>query len=254
MRLEGKVAIITGAASGMGRAMALLFSAEGARLIAADWHQESLDVVVAEIESAGGQVVGVQGDVSKRADAESIVDAAVGAFGRVDVLCNNAGVMDLNAGVGDVDDAMWERVLAINVSGPMYLSRKVVPLMVAQGSGSIVNTASLAGLGGGAAGVAYTVSKHALIGLTKQTAFRYALEGIRCNAMACGAVETNIMQSVDPSKMDPGGSARCQAYYGLIPATLKPEDVAHLALFLTSDEASRINGAIIPIDAGWSAA
>lgn len=254
MRLAGKVAVITGAASGMGRSMALLFSAEGAKVVAADWHQESLDAVVAEILAAGGEVVGVQGDVSKRADAEAIVDAAVAAFGRVDVLCNNAGVMDVNAGVGEVDDAMWERVLGINVNGPMYLSRKVVPLMVAQGGGSIVNTASVAGLGGGAAGVAYTVSKHALVGLTRQTAYRYALEGVRCNAMACGAVETNIMQSVDPSKMDPSGSARAQTYYGVIPATLKADEVARLALFLASDDATHINGAIIPIDGGWSVA
>ena len=129
MRLEGKVAVITGAASGMGRAMALLFSAEGAKVVAADWHQGSLDAVVAEIKAAGGHVVGVQGDVSKRADAEAIIDGAVAAFGRVDVLCNNAGVMDVNAGVGEVDDATWDRVLGINVNGPMYLSRKAVPLM-----------------------------------------------------------------------------------------------------------------------------
>ena len=254
MRLEGKVAVITGAASGMGRSMALLFSAQGAKIVAADWHQEQLDAVVAEVKAAGGQVVGVQGDVSNRAQAEAIADAAIAEFGHIDVLCNNAGVMDYNAGVGEVDDATWDRVLAINVNGPMYLSRKVVPLMVAQGSGSIVNTASVAGVGGGAAGAAYTVSKHALIGLTRQTAFRYALEGVRCNAMACGAVETNIMQSVDETKMDPAGSTRSQAYYGVIPATLAADEIAQLALFLASDESRHINGAIIPADGGWTAA
>jgi NAD(P)-dependent dehydrogenase (short-subunit alcohol dehydrogenase family) len=254
MRLENKVAVITGAASGMGKAMALRFSAEGAKIVAADWHAESLDALVAEIAAAGGDVIGVQGDVSKRADAEKIIDEAVATYGRVDVLCNNAGVMDINQGVGELTDEMWERVMGINVNGPMYLSRKAVPLMVAQGGGSIVNTASLAGIGGGAAGAAYTVSKHALVGLTRQTAYRYALEGIRCNAMACGAVETNIMQSVDPTKMDPAGSARCQAWYGVIPAQLKPEEIASLALFLASDESVHINGAIIPADGGWSAA
>lgn len=254
MRLENKVAVITGAASGMGKAMALRFSAEGAKVVAADWHAESLDAVVAEIAAAGGEVIGVQGDVSKRADAEKIIDEAVAKFGRVDVLCNNAGVMDVNQGVGEVTDEMWERVMGINVNGPMYLSRKAIPIMVAQGGGSIVNTASLAGIGGGAAGAAYTTSKHALVGLTRQTAYRYALEGIRCNALACGAVETNIMQSVDPTKMDPAGSARCQAWYGVIPAQLKPEEIANLALFLASDESVHINGAIIPADGGWSAA
>ena len=254
MRLQNKVAVVTGAASGMGKAMVTRFAAEGAKVVAADWHGESLDATVAEIAATGAEIVGVQGDVSKRADAEKIIDEAVAKFGRVDVLCNNAGVMDVNQGVGELDDDMWERVLGINLSGPMYLSRKVVPLMVAQGGGSIVNTASVAGIGGGAAGAAYTASKHGLVGLTRQTAYRYALEGVRCNAIAAGAVETNIMQSVDPSKMDAAGSARCQAYYGVIPAQLKPEEIANLALFLASDESVHINGSIIPADGGWSAA
>jgi NAD(P)-dependent dehydrogenase (short-subunit alcohol dehydrogenase family) len=254
MRLENKVAVITGAASGMGKAMATRFAAEGAKVVAADWHGEALDAVVAEIKSTGASIIAVQGDVSKKEDAERIINEAVLAFGRVDVLCNNAGVMDLNQGVGELDDDMWKRVMGINVDGPMFLSRRVVPLMVAQGSGSIINTASVAGLGGGAAGAAYTVSKHALVGLTRATAYRYALEGIRCNAMACGAVETNISQSVDPTKFDPDGSARHQTYYGLIPATLKAEDIANLALFLASDESQHINGAIIPADGGWRSA
>lgn len=253
MRLENKVAVVTGAASGMGKAMVTRFAAEGAKVVAADWHAESLDAVVAEISATGAEIIGVSGDVSKREDAERIIDEAVAKFGRVDVLCNNAGVMDVNQGVGDLTDEMWQRVLGINLNGPMFLSRKVVPLMVAQGGGSIVNTASVAGVGGGAAGAAYTVSKHGLVGLTRQTAFRYALEGVRCNAIAAGAVETNIMQSVDPSKMDEAGSARCQAYYAAIPGQLKPEEIANLALFLASDEAGHINGAIIPADAGWTA-
>jgi NAD(P)-dependent dehydrogenase (short-subunit alcohol dehydrogenase family) len=136
----------------------------------------------------------------------------------------------------------------------MYLTRKAIPVMKAGGGGSIINTASVAGLGGGAAGLAYTVSKHGLVGLTKQTAFRYCQEGIRCNAIAAGAVETNIMQSVDPTKMDPAGSARAQTWYAAIPGQLKPEDIAYLALFLASDESKMINGAIIPADAGWTAA
>ncbi len=253
MRLENKVAVITGAASGMGKAMATRFVAEGAKVVAADWHAESLDAVVAELSATGAEIVGVQGDVSKREDAEKIIDEALAKFSRVDILCNNAGVMDVNQGVGELTDEMWQRVLGINLNGPMYLSRKVVPLMVAQGGGSIINTASVAGVGGGAAGAAYTVSKHGLVGLTRQTAFRYALEGVRCNAIAAGAVETNIMQSVDPSKMDEAGSARCQAYYAAIPGQLKPEEIANLALFLASDEAGHINGAIIPADAGWTA-
>lgn len=254
MKLEGKVAIITGAASGMGRAMAGLFAEHGARIVAADWHQDSLDTVVAELTEAGHDVIGVRGDVSDRAQAEAIVDAAVDRFGGVDILCNNAGVMDTNQGAAEMDDAMWDRVLGINLNGPMYLTRKVLPVMLSAGGGAILNTASVAGVGGGAAGLAYTVSKHGLVGLTRQTAWRYALEGIRCNAIAAGAVETNIMQSVDPTRMDPAGTARCQAYYAAIPGQLKPEQVARTALFLVSDDASGINGAIVPVDAGWTAA
>ncbi len=254
MRIQGKVAVITGAGSGMGRAMAQLFASEGARIVAADWNQDSLDETVALITTVGGTITGVQGNVADQAQAEAIIDAAVAAYGKVDILCNNAGVMDVNQGVGDVTNEMWERVLGINLNGPMYLSRKVIPVMLAGGGGVIINTASVAGVGGGAAGVAYTASKHGLVGLTKQTAWRYAQEGIRCNAIAAGAVETNIMASVDPTKMDPAGSARCQAYYAAIPGQLKALDIAQLALFLASDESKMINGAIIPADAGWLSA
>lgn len=254
MRLEGKVAVVTGAGSGMGRAMANRFAAEGARVVAAEWHADALDAVVAEVTGSGGAIVGALGNVALAADCDAMIDAAVAAFGRVDVLVNNAGVMDQNHGVGEVDDAMWERVLGINLHGPMRLSRRVVPMMVAQGGGSIVNVASVAGLGGGAAGAAYTTSKHALIGLTRSTAFVYAKDGVRCNAIAAGAVATNIMQSIDPTKMDPKATERFQTWYAAIPATLAADDIAGLALYLASDEARMINGAVIPADGGWSAA
>jgi NAD(P)-dependent dehydrogenase (short-subunit alcohol dehydrogenase family) len=254
MRLETKVAVITGAASGMGRAMANLFTAEGAKVIAADWHAESLDTAVAEVRAAGGEIVAIQGNVAKKEDCERLIDAAVSTYVGLDILCNNAGVMDQFQGVGELEDDVWERVMAINLDGPMFLTRKAVPIMIAHGGGSIINTASAAALGGGAAGAAYTVSKHGLVGLTKSTSWRYALDGIRCNAMACGGVETNIAQSMDMAHLDMAGAARYQAYQALIPATLKPEEIARLALFLASDEAMHINGAIIPIDAGWVSA
>jgi NAD(P)-dependent dehydrogenase (short-subunit alcohol dehydrogenase family) len=254
MELEGKVAVITGAASGMGRAMAELFTAEGAMVVAADWQQESLDAAVAEIAAGGAKIVGIQGDVSKQEQAEAFVNKAVEAFGKLDILCNNAGVMDTNMGVGELTNEMWERVLGIDLNGPMFCSRRAVPIMLGQGSGVILNTASIAGLGGAAAGAAYTAAKHGLIGLTENTAWRYALEGIRCNAIAAGAVQTNIMQSVDASKMDPGGIARSQTYYALIPAQLEAVDIANLALFLVSDRARYINGATVIADGGWRSA
>lgn len=254
MRLEGKVAVITGAGSGMGRAMANLFAAEGAKIVAAEWNSATLDEVVAEVKAAGGEITGVQGDVSKQDDCKKIIDAATGTYGRLDVLCNNAGVMDNFAAVGDFSDDVLERVFSINVYGPLYLSRLAVPIMLEQGSGSIVVTASVAGIKGGAAGVVYTASKHAIVGATKSIAWHYAQKGIRCNAIAAGGVETNIMTSVDPSKINPAGAERCQFGSSIIPGMLKAKDIADLALFLASDESKMINGAIIPADAGWSAA
>lgn len=254
MRLEGKVAVITGVGSGMGRAMANLFAAEGAKVVAAEWNETTLGEVVGEVKDAGGEIVAVQGDVSRLDACQRIIDAAVDTFGRLDVLCNNAGVMDNFAAIGEFSDEMLERVFGINVYGPMYLSRLAIPIMLEQGSGSIVVTASIAGIKGGAAGVVYTASKHAIVGVTKSIAWHYAQKGIRCNAIAAGGVETNIMTSVDPSKIDPGGAERCQFGASIIPAMLKATDIADLALFLASDESKMINGAIIPADAGWSAA
>jgi len=252
-KLDGKVALITGAGSGMGRSMAVLFAHEGAKVVAGEWNAESLAAVVDEIKAAGGEVTGVQGNVAVQTEAEGLVDRAMAAYGRLDILVNNAGVMDLNQGIGELSDAIWERVLGINLNGPMYITRRAVPHMVAQGGGAIVNVASVAGLSGATAGVAYTTSKHGLIGLTRSTAWIYAQKGIRCNAICPGGVETNIMASIDPTKMDPAGSARLQVFYNTMPGALKPIDIANLALYLVTDEARYINGQAIAADAGWMA-
>jgi NAD(P)-dependent dehydrogenase (short-subunit alcohol dehydrogenase family) len=253
MKLHGKVAVITGVGSGIGRAITHLFAKEGAKIVGGEWNETTLEEVVKEVHSVGGEILGVETDISVQADAEALIDAALKLYDRVDILVNNAGVMDLNQGVGEMTDEIWQHVLGVNLNGPMYTSRLVIPLMVKQGGGSIINIASVAGLEGGAAGTAYTVSKHALVGLTKNTAWRYTLEGVRCNAIAAGGVETNITSSVDMSRMDGPGSARAQVYQKIIPAMLKPLDIANLALFLASDESKMINGAIIPADAGWMA-
>ncbi len=253
-KLEGKVAVITGVGSGMGREMARLFAAEGAKIVGGEWVDKTLAEVVEQVRAAGGQITGVKVNVANQAEAEGLIDTAVRTYGRVDILCNNAGVMDLNQGAGEVTDEVWQRVLGINLNGPMYLTRRAIPAMLKQGGGSIVNTASMAGLGGGSAGAAYTVSKHGLVGLTKSTAWMYAQKGVRCNAIAAGGVETNIIASIDRTKMDPEGSKRTGVFVAAMPGLLKPVDIAYLALFLASDESRHINGAIIPADAGWSAA
>jgi NAD(P)-dependent dehydrogenase (short-subunit alcohol dehydrogenase family) len=253
MRLQNKVAVVTGAGSGMGRAITLLFAQEGAKVIAAEWNQTTLDEVVAEVKAAGGEIVGVKSNVAVQAEAEAMVDAAIEHFGRIDILCNNAGVMDQFAGVGELSDEIWRRVLSINLDGPMFASRRAVPHMVAQGSGSIINIASAAAISGAMAGAAYTTSKHAVAGLTKNTAWVYGPKGVRCNAIAPGGVATNISASMDPSRIDPYGMERAGVFHATMPGTLQPTDIANLALFLASDESSQINGTIIPADAGWLA-
>lgn len=253
MRLQGKVAIITGAGSGMGRAMATRFATEGAQIVANDWNVQRLDEVVASIQSSGGAIVGAQGNIADKDTAEHLVDLAISTYGRLDVLCNNAGVMDYMQGVGELSDDIWRRVLSINLDGPMFTSRRAIPHMIRQGGGSIINTASTAGISGGAAGAAYTASKHALVGLTRNTAWMYATKGIRCNAICPGGTRTNIGETMTPDRMDAAGAARAGAFAALMPALLEPEDIAALALFLASDESRHINGAIIPADAGWTA-
>lgn len=253
MRLTGKRIVVTGAGSGIGRATAALFAHEGASVIVADWHEaDAVETVTAIVES-GGTAIALRADVSRQDDCEAMIDRCVEAFGGIDVLVNNAGVMDLNQGVGELDLDVWRRVMAINVDGPLFAMRKAMPSMVDRG-GSIINIASVAGLGGGAAGVAYTASKHAVVGMTLNTAWLYGKRGVRCNAIAAGAVRTNIVKSVDLSRMDAAGSARAGEYYALIPTVLEPSDIAQLCLFLASDESRQVNGAIIPADAGWRSA
>jgi NADP-dependent 3-hydroxy acid dehydrogenase YdfG len=156
MRLAEKVAVITGAASGIGLAVAARFAAEGAAIIAGDWNAERLDAAVETIRAAGGAITGQQGSIAERGAAEDLVDLAVTIHGRLDILCNNAGVMDYMQGVGELDDEVWRRVLSINLDGSMFTSRRAVQQMLEQGAGSIINIASIGGLQGGAAGAAYT--------------------------------------------------------------------------------------------------
>jgi NAD(P)-dependent dehydrogenase (short-subunit alcohol dehydrogenase family) len=253
MRLSNKVVVITGAASGIGRAMVEQFAAEGARVVGGDRNAVRLQEVALAVQQAGGTFDGIVGDIGSRTEAEALVDGAVHRHGRVDVLVNNAGIMDHMAGVGEVTDTLWDEVLRVNLRGPMYASRRALASMLSHGEGVILNVASIAGLGGGAAGAAYTTSKHALIGLTRSTAWMYALRGIRCNAICPGATRTNIAESMPEDRLEPAGYARAKAFAGLIPKWLDATDVAPLALFLASDAARGINGAIITADGGWTA-
>ncbi|MEI7556394.1 glucose 1-dehydrogenase [Candidatus Chlorohelix sp.] len=253
MRLQGKVAVVTGAASGMGLAIATLFASEGASVVGGDWNEQRLNEAVKNIQSTGGVITGLHGNIADKDSAEGLVDLAISAYGRLDILVNNAGVMDYMQGVGELSDDIWRRVLSINLDGPMFTSRRAVQQMLKQGGGSIVNVSSTAGISGGAAGAAYTTSKHGLVGLTRSTAWMYATKGIRCNAILPGGTKTNIGETMPQDRIDPTGAQRAGAFAALIPAFLDPIDIANLALFLASDESRYINGTVITADGGWKA-
>ncbi|EUJ48638.1 SDR family oxidoreductase [Listeria fleischmannii] len=250
-KLEGKVAVITGAASGMGKQIALLYAKEGAKVVVADLNLENAQGTVDEIASNGGDALAVVANVVKQADVDGMIDAAVDKFGKMDILVNNAGIMDNFVPVAEVTDDLWERVLAINTTGVMRATRKAIPLFEENGGGVIVNIASAGGLFGSRAGAAYTASKHAVVGLTKNIGFQYANKNIRCNAIAPGAVNTNIGTSIyDPSAF---GQERAMVGMNINPRVGEASEIAKVALFLGSDDSSFVNGTIITADAGWTA-
>ncbi|AOT00736.1 3-ketoacyl-ACP reductase [Exiguobacterium sp. U13-1] len=251
MRLTGKTIIVTGAGSGMGEAMAKLFAQEGARIVAADIRLETVERVVSDIKAAGGEAIAVVSDIANPSAARELIKQIIDAYGKLDVLVNNAGIMDGMEGVEDISDERWDHVFAVNTTGTMRLMREAVKHFKKVKGGVILNNISIGGLNGARAGAAYTASKHAVIGLTKNTAFFYAGEGIRCNGIAPGAVETNIGQSM--TNLNEFGMGRAMLGMGLNPRTGQPDEIAKLALFLVSDEASFINGAIVVADGGWSA-
>jgi NAD(P)-dependent dehydrogenase (short-subunit alcohol dehydrogenase family) len=252
-KLENKVAIVTGAASGLGKAITLLYTAEGAKVVAADINEKTLNELKTEIERKGGTITAVVTNTANADDIENMVRQAVKAYGTVDILVNNAGIMDDFSPVGDVKDEIWDRVMAVNLNGPYKAMRAALKIMLEKKYGVIVNIASIGGLQGARAGVAYTASKHAIIGLTKNTGYIYARSGIRCNAIAPGAMDTNIGTAIDYTKLSTLVNERIMPGMSLNPRSSNPSEVANIALFLASDDASFINGAVIVADGGWSA-
>ena len=252
MKLQEKVAIVTGAASGMGKAIAKLYAKEGAKVVVADLNFEGAEEVVKEIIADNGVAVAVQVNVANQEDIDHMIDTAVNEYGKLDILVNNAGIMDGFEPVADITDERWDLIFDVNTKGVMRSMRKAIPLFLKQGAGVIVNIASTGGLNGAHAGATYGASKHAVVGLTKNTGYMYAQKGIRCNAIAPGAVNTNISASM--KNINPFGMERTKTVQGVIPKVGEPEEIADAALFLATDEASFVIGTVLTVDGGWTAA
>ncbi len=249
MKLDGKVAVVTGSASGIGKAIATLFAKEGASVVISDLNEDGALQVVKEIEADGGKAKAVVANVTKQADIDTMIDTAVSTYGKLDILVNNAGIMDNMMPAAEVTDEMWDKVFAINTTSMMKTTRKALSVFLEQKNGVIINMASAAALYGSRAGVAYTAAKHAVIGLTKNVGFQYAEKGIRCNAIAPGGVNTTIAAG-DPNEF---GMERVMSGASNNPRSGDPIEIARVALFLASDDAGFVNGEVIKADAGWMA-
>lgn len=251
MRFENKSVVVTGASSGMGRSIALQFAAEGATVIAVARRKERLEELAKEASGLPGRILPYPGDISSREVNEGMIEFAVENCGKLDVLVNNAGIMDEFKPITEVSDEYWDKIMQVNLVGPMYAMRKAVETMITQETGgNIVNIASIGGVCGCRAGASYTASKHALVGLTKNTAYMYVDKGIRCNVICPGGVETEVMNS--QTSISQSGMGRIMAGLDTAIAPGKPEDISSAVLYVASDEARFVNGSTIVIDGGVS--
>jgi NAD(P)-dependent dehydrogenase (short-subunit alcohol dehydrogenase family) len=252
MRLGGKVALITGAGSGIGKASALLFAREGAKVAAVDLKQETADQTAAEIRAAGGEANGFAADVSKAADAEGMVAFAEKSWGRLDIVFNNAGVFHPeDESVTTTSEEIWDFVIDVNLKGVFFGCKYAIPALLRSGGGSIINTASfVAVMGAAVPQIAYTASKGGVLAMTREIAVEFARQNIRANALCPGPVETPLLAELlaDPARRNrrlvhipPGRFAR-------------PEEMASAALFLASNESSYVNGSTFLVDGGITAA
>jgi len=251
-RLAGKVALVTGGGSGIGRACCERFAREGARVAVADWRRDAAEETAASIRDAGGEAVATGGDVAVAADAERMVADAVAAFGRLDVLLANAGG-ELVADVLETDEAQWDRVLGTNLKGCFLCAKAALPHLIRAGGGSIVLTASQLAFVGAERFAAYAASKGGVLNLARAMALDCARHGVRVNALCPGAVETPLLLRQFEGQDGPQGSLADLAALHPLGRLGRPEEIANAALFLASDEASFVTGSALVVDGGYLA-
>ncbi len=251
MKLLNKVAIVTGASSGIGKATAELFASEGAKVIVLARRVERLEEMAAVAKANGQVIVPVKCDMSIEADIENAINVAVEQFGTIDILVNNAGIMDNMTPIHELEDDLWDRIIEVNLTGPMRITRSVINIMLRNGGGNIVNVASIGGIAGCRAGTAYTTSKFGFVGMTKNIGYMYADKGIRCNAICPGGVETEIGNSL--TSPNPFGMGRVATAISSNPRSGSSEEIATIARFLACDDSSFVNGTVVVADSGWTA-
>ena len=244
-RMKDKIAVITGSGKGLGEAMALLFSREGAKTVVFDIDEEAGRDTVEQIREQGGEAFFVQGDVSKSDDAVRLIDDAVDAYDRVDVLVNNAGI-HVDKTVAETTEAEWDEILGVNLKGYFLCSKAAIPQMRRQGGGNIICISSISGLIGQLNQAAYNASKHGIIGLVRCMAYDHAQENIRANAICPGVMNTPLVASVPEEHIAPYRKAN------LLERFAEPIEVANAALFLASDESSHVTGSAMVVDGGYT--